>query len=393
MTRPHILFVDDEARILSGLRRMLWKMSDSWDMSFALGSDEALAILADRPCQVIVSDFRMPGMDGGKLLRHVRETYPGTARVILSGHTEERNLLRVMITVHAYLSKPCQPEEIVNTVERVITTRGRVVTDAIRRHAPLLDEHPRPPSVLRNLLEALDRDDGSLRAVVAETERDPACAAALVHAANRLAGVDHPVATLSDAMAVLPLRSIRSLVLMHDLLAELRRDRRLPAEWIARHARHAARTASLAHHLAAGRDWGDAAYGTGLMREAGQLVLAACWPREYAGCLDLWAARGGRLVDVEAGTDPAHTHPIIGAYFLARWGVRIEALEAIVAHEPPGAHPGADDLASAVALAHAVVEAECGPVCVSPAPPVALDGLEPGVREAITAWRRQWEDG
>jgi YesN/AraC family two-component response regulator len=85
--RPHILFVDDEPRILGGMRRMLRTYRDRWDMSFAEGGEAALVALRDRPCDVIISDYRMPGMNGAQLLEHVRSEFPATARVILSGQT------------------------------------------------------------------------------------------------------------------------------------------------------------------------------------------------------------------------------------------------------------------------------------------------------------------
>src|SRR5690349_3817692 len=100
--QPHILFVDDEPRILGGLRRMLRAHRDRWDMSFAGGGAEALETMRDRPCDVIVSDYRMPGIDGATLLAHVRDNYPGTARVILSGQTNEDSLLKIIMLAHRF---------------------------------------------------------------------------------------------------------------------------------------------------------------------------------------------------------------------------------------------------------------------------------------------------
>mgnify|MGYP001799717155 FL=1 len=55
-----VIFVDDEPNILNGLRRMLRPLRHEWDMSFAEGAQEALAIMADRPVDIVVSDMRMP---------------------------------------------------------------------------------------------------------------------------------------------------------------------------------------------------------------------------------------------------------------------------------------------------------------------------------------------
>jgi CheY-like chemotaxis protein len=63
-----ILFVDDEPHLLDGLRRSLRPMCKEWNPSFAAGGEEALAVLAREPFNVIVTDMRMPGMDGTALL-------------------------------------------------------------------------------------------------------------------------------------------------------------------------------------------------------------------------------------------------------------------------------------------------------------------------------------
>jgi CheY-like chemotaxis protein len=72
-----ILFVDDESRILEGLQRMLRPQRQHWEMAFASSGEAALKLLEERPFDVIVSDMRMPVMDGAALLTHVRDRFPG----------------------------------------------------------------------------------------------------------------------------------------------------------------------------------------------------------------------------------------------------------------------------------------------------------------------------
>jgi CheY-like chemotaxis protein len=83
-----ILFVDDESRVLDGIRRMLYTERGRWDMQFALGGEAALQACEEGSFDVVVSDMRMPGMDGATLLGHIRDRFPNTARIILSGHSE-----------------------------------------------------------------------------------------------------------------------------------------------------------------------------------------------------------------------------------------------------------------------------------------------------------------
>src|SRR5271156_1095024 len=76
----HLLLVDDEPMVLRGLQRSLRSMQDEWTMQFAESGVEALEAMAQRPCDVIVTDMRMPGMNGAQLLNEVRRRSPHTVR-------------------------------------------------------------------------------------------------------------------------------------------------------------------------------------------------------------------------------------------------------------------------------------------------------------------------
>ena len=100
-----ILFVDDEPRVLEALQRMLRPQRKRWEMLFAGGGEEALAILGSAPFDVIVTDMRMPGMDGARLLQHVKERFPSVIRVVLSGHVEMEAALRAAPVAHQFLAE------------------------------------------------------------------------------------------------------------------------------------------------------------------------------------------------------------------------------------------------------------------------------------------------
>ena len=81
-----VLFVDDEPRFLEGLQRILRPQKHMWEMAFAPNGYAALAIMEASPFDVIVSDMRMPGLDGAALLARVREEYPQVVRIVLSNN-------------------------------------------------------------------------------------------------------------------------------------------------------------------------------------------------------------------------------------------------------------------------------------------------------------------
>lgn len=81
--KRNILFVDDEPKVLYGLERMLRPMRHVWTMSFAESAQKALAMLKDRHFDVVITDIRMPVMNGLQLLSEVKRLYPDTVRIIL----------------------------------------------------------------------------------------------------------------------------------------------------------------------------------------------------------------------------------------------------------------------------------------------------------------------
>jgi len=106
-----VLFVDDEIHILNLIRRAT--MGEQFESLFAMSGSEALEVLAKYTISVIVTDMRMPGMDGLTLLKTVRETSPKTIRMVLSGYTQ---LSQVLATVNLgdifqFIPKPWKMEE------------------------------------------------------------------------------------------------------------------------------------------------------------------------------------------------------------------------------------------------------------------------------------------
>lgn len=105
-----ILFVDDEPNILSTFTRNLHKL---FNVHGALGPEEGLAAVRQKgPFAVIISDLKMPVMDGITFLEHVREIHPDTVRIILSGHGDFDTALDAVNrgSVFRFLTKPCPPE-------------------------------------------------------------------------------------------------------------------------------------------------------------------------------------------------------------------------------------------------------------------------------------------
>jgi DNA-binding NtrC family response regulator len=111
-----VLFVDDDSRLLSGLEDALRPMRRSLAMRFAVGPQAALRALDAEPADVVVTDLRMPWMNGLVLLRLIEAWHPGARRIVLSGQTGGEWRERVQAAAHLVLTKPCPTAQLVEAI-------------------------------------------------------------------------------------------------------------------------------------------------------------------------------------------------------------------------------------------------------------------------------------
>jgi response regulator RpfG family c-di-GMP phosphodiesterase len=122
-----ILLVDDDSNALSGYRRIL---SREFHLETALGGEEALKLVAEKgPYAVVVSDMRMPGMDGILLLSRVRMESPNTIRVMLTGQGDMDTAVHAINegAIFRFLNKPCSKETMAKTLTAALV-QYRLIT-------------------------------------------------------------------------------------------------------------------------------------------------------------------------------------------------------------------------------------------------------------------------
>jgi YesN/AraC family two-component response regulator len=119
-----VLLVDDEPNVVQGLTRMMRSVRDEYETRYALSGSEALRVMAEWPADVVVSDMRMPGMNGVELLNRVAAEYPEAVRLILSGHTDREVIMQSAVVAHQFLSKPCDAQTLVYTLRRAASVRA-----------------------------------------------------------------------------------------------------------------------------------------------------------------------------------------------------------------------------------------------------------------------------
>lgn len=112
-----VLFVDDEPSILSSLRRLF--RPQGYRILQADSGPAALTLLENEPVDLVVSDMRMPGMDGATLLEQVRERWPGVVRILLTGYADMGSTVAAINRgqIHRYVAKPWDDRELLMCVQ------------------------------------------------------------------------------------------------------------------------------------------------------------------------------------------------------------------------------------------------------------------------------------
>ncbi|AVC45406.1 response regulator (plasmid) [Rhizobium leguminosarum bv. viciae] len=117
MTNPHatVLVVDDEVRSIEAIQRVL---SDEFEVIGARNAKEAEEVLEGEMVQVILCDQRMPGESGVEFLKRVRELWPDTIRIIISGYTDSSDIIEGVNNagIYQYITKPWSHDKLIDCV-------------------------------------------------------------------------------------------------------------------------------------------------------------------------------------------------------------------------------------------------------------------------------------
>lgn len=330
-----ILFVDDESKILDGIRRMMYAERNRWDIRFALGGEAALRACEESSFDLVVSDMRMPGMDGATLLGHIRDRYPATARLILSGYSESALARRAVPVAHRFLAKPCSASELRSTIEQMCSLQDVLSAPEIRRLVGTVGELPSLSSSYARLTEAVSDPDSSITQVAEIIEEDIAMSAKVLQLVNSaFFGLALKVTSLSASVSYLGMETIKNLALASEAFRVLVPDKRIPHGVCEAMQQNAHRSAAIAGAIPMEPKIREVAVVATLLHDIGSLFLASAMPGEFCSVLSHATERGCKPFEAEEellGT----SHAEIGAYLLGLWGLPNLAVEAIAHHHHP----------------------------------------------------------
>jgi putative nucleotidyltransferase with HDIG domain len=364
-----ILFVDDEPEVLAGLRTRLHRLQAKWEMKFVGSGAVAIERMQEHPYDVIVTDMRMPGMDGAKLLAIVNERWPETVRIVLSGYAELQQTVRLVSVAHQYLSKPCQPQQLENVIDRCLFLHELLNQPGLRSLVGRIRGLPTLPRIY-TALQGIVKDDGVTLADVAKlVGSDSALAARVLQMVNsaffRLA---RRISNIEQAVSYLGFQSIRNLAMSVEIFSRWpgKNAAGLDLEKLQQHV-HA--VAAAANALAARTPVADDTLLAGLLHDIGYWVLAQECPQDLSRALQLAASQEIPLHAAEYQVIGA-SHAEIGAYLLGIWGLPYPVVEAVAHHhQPERVTPTEFDVLGALVIGHSLAGSDDTSVFSAALPP------------------------
>ncbi len=385
-----VLLVDDEASVLAGLRNLFRRHRSKWTTVAALGGEEAMRELENGPFDVIISDMRMPRVDGAAVLRYAQAAHPETVRIVLSGYTELEAALRAVPVAHQFLTKPCNPETLANVVERACGLQTLIQDRDLRQLVGKIEKLPSLPRTYARLTQLLADENSGVAEVAQVIEQDMAMCAKLLQLVNSaFFGLGKRVTRIEQAVVFLGLSMVKNLVLTVEVFDGASRAK-VPGFSYAGLEQHARLTAMIASGIMEGnKRLAEDAFVAGILHDIGKLVLAAELPELFQQVVAESTARKISFHAAERALGPV-THAELGAYLLGLWGLPYPILEATAHHLRPAevAQVEVDTLTAVYAANVLAHEQEARVGLDLHGEPLDMDYLASlGVADRLPAWR------
>lgn len=354
-----VLFVDDEEVVLERLRTNLRQQRSRWVMRVASSGDAALRVLAREPIDVVVSDMRMPGMDGAELFERIIKGWPEVIRIVLSGEASEEQKCRSVRSAHQWLSKPCDRDRLIRAVERAVTTRDLLESGRVRKMVGSASSLPAVPQTYNALIRRLSLDEASAEEIAVIVAEDASIAARMLQMANSaFFCLPREVGDIHEAVMMLGFETIRKIVFVAEVVEALSPATGLEGFSLERFHENALLVSRLAPRFVDDPDQRPQAATAGLVHELGQLLLARDHAESFQQALSACATEGLSLDEAEQ-REFGVTHAEVGAALLGIWGLPTDIVQAVAHYKAPGRvdSAGVDPLI-AVHIAQALVSQE-----------------------------------
>ncbi len=333
-----ILFVDDDPKEIKWLKKILESMRHEWEMKFAASGKEALNFMAKSPFDAVVSDMRMPEMNGVELLGIITEHYPETVCIIHSELSDKKAVLNSVKSTHQFLMKPSNAETLKYTIERTCKLQDLLRSETLRNMVAGIKKLPSLPQLYNLIVAEMRSEDASLKKVGHIISQDVSMSAKILQLVNsNFYGLPRTITDPQQAVVYLGVDTLKSLVLSIHVFSSFTEDAELCRFSLADMQKHSIMVGRLASDIArvekSDTEVAEEAMIAGMLHDIGKLILLKI-PRQYEKVEDFIEKSGCSRVEAEYAVMKT-SHAELGAYLLGLWGIPDNVIEPVAFHHNP----------------------------------------------------------
>ncbi|WPX08342.1 HDOD domain-containing protein [Anaerocellum danielii] len=327
-----ILFVDDEVSILKALNRAF--LDEDYELYFAQSAEEALKIMEENYINLIIADMRMPNISGFELLKTVKQKYPGTIRIILSGYADENLVFRALQTNIAklYILKPWDNERLKQIIKNIFELEDLMKAKKCLEIVNNIDYIPTLKNLYLKITKAIE-DELGIDNIISAIEEDPAISSKILQVANS-AFYNLKTASVKQAVVYLGLVNVRNIILNTTIFECLQDGSSKSLLW--QHANIANNVFYYLYDNIMKKRVHDSYASAGLLHGIGQLILLKTYPKKYIEYLSVIKEEKGPIDHQKFELELfGISHPELGAVLLNWWDIPYPVVEAALFHHQP----------------------------------------------------------
>ncbi len=372
-----ILFVDDEKGILKALRRVF--IDEQWNLYFATSGSEGLKILKENNVDLVISDVRMPEMDGIEFLTQVRKTHPHVVRIYLTGYADQQSMVKALANGNAQqvLPKPWDDQELIEVVREALeqSVKQKQKYYELQRIINSLTTLPPMPQTYMKVKDYLSASETfSLPKAAEIIEKDISLCAELIRWSNSsLFGQRFKVESVQRALVVLGSEIAKGILLAGSVFKSSHfRKKKLPGFNNNDFYKHSIACAIISqkiieHSPFNSNELKERAFTAGLIHDIGKLVEQDCLPEKFQEIIELANLKKQTIRWAEEKI-LATSHEEIGAYLAEWWNMPTFLVNTIRWHHTTHSNNFDKELIGAVHLANSLAHqfhlGESGNSCI-----------------------------
>ena len=326
-----ILIVDDEVQILKALSRMF--LETDYEIFTAENGMEALKLIENTEIDMVISDMRMPILDGYQLLSIVKEKYPKIIRIILSGYAEEKPMFRALLhnVAKLYVFKPWNNTELLDNINKMFTDDVVLNSEDLIKSIKDMGCNCEMPDNCKKIIQLIE--DENMDALVSELEAETDISSLLIQVGKSAVYGVMPN-TVKQAAHYIGLHNLKSFIHWACAINSIKQTAEISSEpellW--QHAYLSNRVFLFLYETFFHKQPPEATMFAGLMHNIGLIVLSKHLQNNGTLSKDALTVDDYAKLDLE---EYEYNHQEIGGYLLDMWDLPFPMYEVALYHHRP----------------------------------------------------------